>query len=65
VIENSSAAHLPLHKTAFFQLIQVIGNMLPAPTIDTTNLRRVVFNLNPLKDRDYPSANSTEVKFDF
>jgi len=65
VIENSSAAHLPLHKTAFFQLVQVIGNMLPAPPTDTPNLSGIVFNLDSFEDRDYTSANSTEVKFDF
>ena len=50
--------------TSLFQLIQVVGYMLLAPTIRATNLGRVVTDLYSLENRNNTSANSTEVKFD-
>jgi hypothetical protein len=53
------------YKPSLLKLLQIIENMLLAPAINTPYLRRIVTNLNPLKNRNNTGPNSTEVKFDF
>jgi hypothetical protein len=65
MIENSLATNLTLDETALFKLSQVIADMLPAPTMNAPNLRRIILNLKSFQDRNDMGPNSTEVKFDF